>query len=60
MDDVHTAERLFPQPGQADLHANWGGITSGLVDVLLGINAANLHPREEKLHSGIKLLHSCM
>ena len=29
-------------------------------DVLLSINAAHLHTREEKLHSGVKLLHSCV
>ena len=56
--DVHAAEQLFPQAGRADPQANWG-ITSGAVDVLLGINAVHLHPREEELRSGVKLLHSC-
>ena len=36
------------------------GITSGAVDVLLGINAVHLHPREEELRSEVKLLHSCV
>ena len=57
--DVRTAEQLFPQAGRVDLQANWG-ITSGAVDVLLGINAVHLHPREEELRSGVKLLHSCV
>ena len=57
--DVPAAEQLFPQAGRADLHANWG-ITSGAVDVLLGINAVHLHPREEELRNGVKLLHSCV
>ena len=56
--DVHTAEHSFPQPGRADRHANWG-ITSGPVEMcFFGINTAHLHPREERLSSGIKLLHS--
>ena len=57
--DGCTAEQLFPQAGRADLHANWG-ITSGAVDVLLGINVVHLHPREDELCSGVKLLHSCV
>ena len=28
--------------------------------MLLGINAVHLHPREEELRSGVKLLHSCV
>ena len=28
--------------------------------MLLGINVVHLHPREEKLHSGVKLLQSCV
>ena len=57
--DVCATEQLFPQAGRVDLQANWG-ITSGAVDVLLGINAVHLHPREEELRSGVKLLHSCV
>ena len=57
--NVGAAEQLLLQAGRVDLQANWG-ITSGPVDVLLGINAVNLHPREEELRSRVKLLHSCM
>ena len=56
---MRAAEQLFPQTGRADLHATWG-FTSGAVDVLLGINAVHLHPREEELRSGVKLLQSCV
>ena len=59
MYDVCTAEQLFLQPGRVDLQAN-GGITSKPVDVLLGINRVHFHLREEKLHSGVKLLHICI
>ena len=57
--DVCAAEQLFPQAGRADLHATWG-FTSRAVDVLLGINAVHLHPREEELRSGVKQLQSCV
>ena len=57
--NVCTAEQLLLQPGQGDLQVN-GGIPSGQVDMLLGINVVHLHPREEKLRSGVKLLHSCV
>ena len=55
--DVQAADQLFPQAGRADLRANWG-FTSGAVDVLLGINAVHLHPREEELRGGVRLLQS--
>ena len=57
--DVRAAEQLFPQAGRADQHATWG-FTSGAVDVLNGINAVHLHPREEELRSGVKLLQRCV